>query len=366
MNERATQNAHEAHFFPVVTTALVAPCVIAFLLLWIIGIAGSAQPGAFALSSLWAIPNDAQLLQRAGALELTRIWLDGEWWRVLSAPFLHGSWIHLVLNMVALWSVGGWIELAWGRAYTAAMFILASIGGCLASLLWAEASVIVGASGGILGLAGALWLARRLGDATLKDLLEPVSARQLGWMIGLVIVLGAVIPVIAQAGHLGGLAVGLAMAAPMLRQKLGLSLLSGLLLVGAATPLANAPTWRTNYFTFMGFRHLREDNGPKALEYLEAALARSPDDPSLANAVAYELSLEGVLLDRATTLVEFALEKEPENPDFLDTRGWILCRQGNAEEGREWLRRAVEADDDPPEEILEHVDTCDSAALPIQ
>lgn len=363
MDERATDHAHNAHFFPVVTTALVALCTLLFLTLWISGLVGSPQPGDFAITSLWAIPNDDQILQRAGALELTRVWIDREWWRVLTAPFLHGSWIHLVLNMIALWSVGGWIELAWGRSYTATMFLLASIGGCLASLLWAEAAVIVGASGGILGLAGALWLARRSGDDELKELLEPVSARQLGWMIGLVIVLGAVIPVIAQAGHLGGLAVGLAMAAPMLRTRRALSIVAGSILVVAAVPLANAPVWRTNYYTFTGFRHLREDNRAQALEFLEAALARSPEDPSLANAVAYELSLQGVLLDRAMTLVDFALEQEPENPDFLDTRGWILCRQGDAEEGKRWLQRAVKADEDPSEEILEHVDTCDSAKV---
>ncbi len=363
MNERATENAQIAQFFPVVTTALVALCTLTFLALWIVGLAGSPQPGDFALKSLWALPTDDQLLQRAGALELTRVWIDREWWRVLTAPFLHGSWIHLVLNMIALWSVGGWIELAWGRSYTATMFLLASIGGCLASLLWAEAAVIVGASGGILGLAGALWLARRSGDDKLKELLEPVSARQLGWMIGLVIVLGAVIPVIAQAGHLGGLAIGLIMAAPMLRKKLVLSVVAGSLLVAAAVPLANAPVWRTNYFTFMGFRHLREDNRAQALEFLEAALARSPKDASLANAVAYELSLQGVLLDRAMTLVKFALEQEPENSDYLDTRGWILCRQGDAEEGERWLKRAVESDEDPSEEILAHVDTCKSAKV---
>lgn len=359
----AEKSAQLAPFWPVLTTALIALCTIAFLTLWVVGLTESLNVGSFLRQSLWAIPNDNDLLTRFGALELTRVWIDQEWWRVLSAPFLHGSWIHLILNMIALWSIGGWVELVWGRAIMFILFLLASIGGCLASLLWAEALIIVGASGGILGLAGTLWVARTKGDQNLRDQLEPISARQLGIMIGLVIVLGAMVPIIAQAGHLGGLVVGLIAAAFLVRRRPTAALLSSLLSVGIMVPLAASPTWRTNYHTYLGFRYLRGGDDQQALRFLEAALERTPEDASLANAVAYELSLQGVQLERATELVSFALKQDPENPDYLDTRGWILCRQGDHTEGTKWLRRAVAADDDPPAEILGHVEGCLDAAV---
>ncbi|WP_181197134.1 rhomboid family intramembrane serine protease, partial [Enhygromyxa salina] len=115
----------------------------------------SDAPGDALVRSLWTF-EDPELLRAAGGLAATRVWLHGEWWRVLSAGLLHGSWLHLVLNMMGLWVVGQWTEKAWGWWRQLLLFFVSSVGGCLASLAWAEAPLVVGASAGIFGVAGAL------------------------------------------------------------------------------------------------------------------------------------------------------------------------------------------------------------------
>ena len=79
--------------------------------------------------------------------------LAGEWWRIITAPLLHGSPMHLIGNCIALGLAGLFLEPLIGAAWFAAIFALAALGGVAASLLLNDpAQVGVGASGGIVGL----------------------------------------------------------------------------------------------------------------------------------------------------------------------------------------------------------------------
>ena len=307
-------------------------------------------------------------LRAVGAADLVRLWEHGEWWRVATTTFVHGSALHLTLNMWSLWSVGPWASRAWGHARAAACFLVSSIGGILASATWAEAPLVVGASAGILGLAGALWISRGWGDATCRDRIAAISTRGLGITLALMVGLGFAVPMIAQAGHLGGLAVGAGIGvlvggvARGTAQRTG-AWLALTVVLGALAFLSRAPEWRANYFAFRGFAALDEGRDEDAVTQLREALARSDDDPFLQNGVAYGLAEAGVELDEAARLIEAALESEPENPDFLDTKGWVLCRQGRADEGLRWIRRASEGSGGGVEEIEEHLESCESAAV---
>jgi rhomboid protease GluP len=309
------------------------------------------------------------LLEAMGGLAGVRVWLDHQWWRVVSAGFLHGSWLHLVLNMVGLWTVGQWTERVWGSARQLMLFLLASVGGCLASLAWAEAPLVVGASAGIFGIAGALVVARAWGRDEVQRVLEPVSAKTLGFWLVFWLVLGAVLPLVfgisllAQAGHLGGLVIGclagVAMARPRERRferglwwaSVGLGL-TGLALAGMH------PTWRPNFHVFMGSELLDRQRYEEAASHFDVALEASPDDPVLANAVAYSLAEAGVDLNRAEELVRRALDADEDSADYLDTLGWILCRQGRVEEGRTALEQAERNSSRSIPEIGEHLDDC--------
>lgn len=344
-------------------------CTIAFVLLFGWTLARADAPLEAALASLWQIP-DVDAITRMGALADARVWLDGEWWRVATAGLLHGSWLHLGLNMMGLWSVGQWTEKALGGWRSTGVFAASSVIGCLASLAWAEAPLVVGASAGIFGLAGALVIARAWGAPAIQRSVEPVSARTLaGWLI-FWLAFGFALPwifgveLIAQAGHIGGLLAGLGLGLALTRRPPRFETLGWAAALAATVGLGivgRAPTGRANYHVFVGFELLSRGDFPAAARAFDGGLAMAPDDPELANAVAWALVEADADLDRAELLVRRAVEAEPERADYLDTLGWVLCKQGRTVEAVEVLERAAGLDSGI-EEISEHLDACASVS----
>jgi membrane associated rhomboid family serine protease len=125
---------------------------------------------------------------------------DGEWWRLLSAAFLHGSIIHLAMNMFVLWFVGAPVEQAIGRGRFLALYVVSGLAGSAGALLFSPGAVTVGASGAIFGILGAALV------------LEWQRSYVLGGSaLGLIVVnlvITFAIPNISVGGHLGGLVGG--------------------------------------------------------------------------------------------------------------------------------------------------------------
>ncbi|MER6525475.1 rhomboid family intramembrane serine protease [Streptomyces sp. NPDC001508] len=81
---------------------------------------------------------------------------EGQYYRLLTSMFLHGSFIHILFNMLSLWWIGGPLEAALGRArYLALYFVSGLAGSALSYLLTEPNKAVVGASGAIFGLFGA-------------------------------------------------------------------------------------------------------------------------------------------------------------------------------------------------------------------
>lgn len=344
-----------------VTVSIIVVCVGAFL--GTVGMCAvrAESPAQVLLHPWFGLDSCGPTLDDVGALRLSSLWLDGSWWRVLSAGLLHGSVLHLVLNTWSLWVVGELAEAAWGHARTGVVFALSSVGGCLASAAWVEAPMVVGASAGIMGIAGALFVARLIGRGRVAAALEPLSARVLGgWLVALV-ALGFFVDMIAQAGHLGGLLIGLLIGLAWSGQGAGVSL-AGRVGVGMAITglllAARQPEGREGYYEFIGQGYLDRGQDLQASAAYERALKRRPDDARLANDLAYGLARAGARLEDAERLARGALESEPDNAAYLDTLGWVLCRQGRVEAGLAELRRAVEASEDEDEEIEGHLVRC--------
>ncbi|MCO1596226.1 rhomboid family intramembrane serine protease [Micromonospora sp. RHAY321] len=129
---------------------------------------------------------------------------DGQWYRLVTAMFLHYGVIHLLLNMWALWVLGRSLEANLGPLRFGALYLIAGLGGNVAAYLFsAQNSATAGASTAVFGLFAALIIIeRKLG----RDISQVIPIL----VINLVFTL--TVPGISIPGHLGGLVVGGAMA----------------------------------------------------------------------------------------------------------------------------------------------------------
>jgi membrane associated rhomboid family serine protease len=133
----------------------------------------------------------------------------GEWWRLFTAPFLHGHPIHFVMNAAALLYLGRRIEVFARWPHVPLVFLFAACMGGEASARFL-ATTSVGASGGLMG-----WLGFLLVFESLHHRLVPRSSRRrLLAGVALTAVIGLVgYKLIDNAAHLGGLLAGMLYAA---------------------------------------------------------------------------------------------------------------------------------------------------------
>ncbi|HLR74479.1 MAG TPA: rhomboid family intramembrane serine protease [Virgibacillus sp.] len=129
--------------------------------------------------------------------------IDGEWWRIISSMFLHIGMLHLMMNMLALYYLGTAVERIYGSWRFFIIYLLAGIGGGLASFAF-TINVSAGASGAIFGLFGALLFFGLIH----KKLFFQTMGRNLLFLVGFNIVFGFVVPQIDNGAHLGGLLCG--------------------------------------------------------------------------------------------------------------------------------------------------------------
>lgn len=125
---------------------------------------------------------------------------DGEWWRLITAAFLHASLIHVGMNMVVLWIVGAPVEQAIGRGRFLALYLVSGLAGSAGALVFSPNATTVGASGAIFGILGAALILESQRSYVL-------GGQALGFIV-INLVLTFAIPNISVGGHLGGLAGG--------------------------------------------------------------------------------------------------------------------------------------------------------------
>lgn len=137
----------------------------------------------------------------AGALVRERV-TAGEYWRLVSATFLHGGWDHLLGNCLVLYIVGMACEHALGGPATALVYGASGVAGSLLSTLLSPGPS-VGASGAVFGVMAAvivtLW--RHRARFRVRD--KRVSVVLVAWA-GYQVVTGFLTPFIDNFGHIGG------------------------------------------------------------------------------------------------------------------------------------------------------------------
>jgi rhomboid protease GluP len=187
---------------PLVGLALILACVIVFTLQ--------------IANGLLNIGEERQWVQM-GALH-QKLVMHGEFWRLVSCIFMHGSVEHLVGNLIMLYVLGIGCEHAFGRRRMLAMYLFCGLGGSLISVTFND-KPSVGASGAIFGLAGILpslfWRHRAWIE---------VRDHRVGYVVAIwavyQIALGVLNPQVDNYAHLGGFLTGVVcglLARPKLR-----------------------------------------------------------------------------------------------------------------------------------------------------
>ena len=129
----------------------------------------------------------------------------GEYYRMLTSAFLHAGLLHLGFNMFALYVFGSQVEAALGIVRFVALYVLAALGGAACSLYFSSPRQFsLGASGAVFGIFGASFVIARS---------RGLDVSQIGGLILINLFLGAVVPQIDNAAHVGGLITGAAVGA---------------------------------------------------------------------------------------------------------------------------------------------------------
>ncbi|HXV59777.1 MAG TPA: rhomboid family intramembrane serine protease [Vicinamibacteria bacterium] len=357
------------HFF--VTPVLVGLNVAFFAVMVLFGV----SPLDPDLESLW----------RFGANFGPRTFA-GEWWRILSSTFVHIGFFHLVLNMWALWSLGNLAERMFGSMTFLVIYLMSGIGGSVGTLLWHPHITSAGASGALFGVLGALVAFVYLGHIHVP----PRIVRNLRWVLIAVVVFnllfGFMWPRIDNAGHLGGLLVGLITGAALHRPlpvrprsalrylavPMVLAVLAGLAELSRALAQSNPSMLAAealelelqgkseaaaqkleqaiemdpglvSALTQLGYLHLEAGRFGAAATVLEKAAQLEPDSVELHVVLGIAYMRDDRYREAAATL-EKALERAPGRPALLSELGTAQYLSGDSERGVESLRKAIELD----------------------
>ncbi len=159
-------------------------------------------------------PTDAEVLIDLGGLVPVAVSLGGEWWRIISAQFLHAGSMHLLFNMLCLYDLGPYVERTLGRWLFLLLYVVCgtlAVGSVVPAAILGITSpytVVVGASGGIMAILGmnlALLLKAWRVEAA------PIAREKmmlLGRIVLLQLIVDAMTPQISSTAHLSGLTAG--------------------------------------------------------------------------------------------------------------------------------------------------------------
>lgn len=126
--------------------------------------------------------------------------MAGEWWRIVSSMFLHVGFIHLIMNMIALYYLGTAVERIFGSSRFTIIYFLAGISGGITSFAFNQ-NIAAGASGALFGLFGALLFF----GTVYKDLFRQTMGSNLIIILIINLIFGFLVPQIDMGAHLGGL-----------------------------------------------------------------------------------------------------------------------------------------------------------------
>ena len=244
---------------------------------------------------------------------------SGQWWRLFTANFLHGSFVHFFVNYFALGILGASLERLVGITRMLAIALIAGLAGGVASALGSTGVLSVGASTILFGMIGAIvvavWRSRELLPGTMRW-------GALAVVLGLNLLI-SMIPGVDGWGHLGGLLGGIAAAwalvprdprtRPDITARAVCAVLLVAYLVAGATAVAN-------------FKRVSPD------DFLDAALRNERLAPVALNSIAWKYATNPFATEHQLSILALVtprlVEKEPHNAQYRDTYAYVLHRTG--------------------------------------
>jgi len=170
----------------------------------------SLNVAAFLFELLQQDGNEPQMLHRLGALEPYAVVVNGEYWRLFTALFLHYDIVHLLFNLFALYVLGPPLERAIGSLRFCVCYLISGLGSSAGVVALTVAGLVhaaqlIGASGCVMGIVGA-WA-----GFLLRHRHAPDARRRLGNILLIVviqIVFDLSTPQVSMSAHLCGLVTG--------------------------------------------------------------------------------------------------------------------------------------------------------------
>jgi membrane associated rhomboid family serine protease len=154
--------------------------------------------------------NDPDVLHRIGALEPYAVVVQGEYWRLFTALFLHGGFLHLGFNLFALYVLGPPLEQLIGTTRFATCYLLSGLASSAGVVALAvnglvQVAQVIGASGCIMGIVGA-WA-----GYLLRNRHAPLAKQRLaniGLIVAIQVAFDLSTPQVSMAAHMCGLVAG--------------------------------------------------------------------------------------------------------------------------------------------------------------
>ena len=180
-----------------VTKILIGINLVVYLVTVVQG-AGLNGPGGSLYEKFILVGSNSRLPFFASTGDLAH---DHEWWRLFTSMFLHASILHIAFNMFALWVIGIPVEQYLGRSRYIGLYLVSGLAGGAGAVLQAPFTPVVGASGAIFGILGAMLIIEWQATGRL--------AGNAMTLIVINLVISFAIPGISWGGHLGGLIGGI-------------------------------------------------------------------------------------------------------------------------------------------------------------
>jgi len=125
----------------------------------------------------------------------------GDWWRLITSAFLHASILHIAFNMFALYVIGTPVEQYLGKARYIGLYFVSGLAGSAGALLQTPTTPVLGASGAIFGILGAMLIIE-------WQITGRLAGNAMTWIV-INLVISFAIPHVSWGGHVGGLIGGI-------------------------------------------------------------------------------------------------------------------------------------------------------------